>query len=162
MEEFLRVMPNYIARSCLFSPVVRGRKKIHTGSVLVSRGDAEIKFWGEQLEEAKADVWMQVIYEVTGMPQGEPVAATRASFLEAGRDTGKSQYESLHRTMQALSLKQAGKHKLAIGLVRTLHSVDGFDFDHRTENCGRNLDARDFFVVDRRLQPKSVRVLGVD
>lgn len=150
MEEFLRAMPNHIARSSLFSPVARGRKKIHAGSVLVSRGDAEIKFWGEQLDEAQADVWMQAIYEATGVPLGEPVVVTRASFLRGiGRDTGKSQYEWLHRTMQALSfamlvieVKQAGKHKLAIGQVRALHLVDGFDFDPRAETYSLRIDPR--------------------
>jgi hypothetical protein len=66
-------MPNHIARSSLFSPVVRGAKTLHRESVLVTRKDAVIKFWGEQLDEAQADVWMQIMYEATMRPLGEPV-----------------------------------------------------------------------------------------
>jgi len=170
MEEFLRAMPNHIARSSLFSPVARGPKKIHAGSVLVSRGDAVIKFWGEQLDEAQADVWMQAIYEASGAALGESVVISRASFLRGiGRDNGKSQYEWLHRTMQALSfamlvieVKQAGKQKLAIGQVRALHLVDGFDFDPATDTYSLRIDPRwkqmfsnrEFALIDwgKRLQ----------
>jgi len=56
LEDFMRAMPNHIARSSLFAPVARGRKRIHKDTVLVSRADAVIKFWGEQLDESQADV----------------------------------------------------------------------------------------------------------
>ena len=45
LEDFMRAMPNHIARSSLFAPVARGRKRIHKDTVLVSRADAVIKFW---------------------------------------------------------------------------------------------------------------------
>lgn len=83
MEEFMRTMPNYIARSSLFAPVAPRRKKMHKDTVLVSRGDAVIKFWGEQLDVAQADVWMQAMHEVSKQPLGEPVVINRAAFLKA-------------------------------------------------------------------------------
>ena len=88
LEEFMRAMPNHIARSSLFAPVAAGRKKIHKDTVLVSRGDAVIKFWGEQLDEAQADVWMQAMHEASKQTLGEPVIINRAEFLRSmGRQT---------------------------------------------------------------------------
>lgn len=73
LEEFMRAMPNHLARSSLFAPVARGRKKMHMDVVLVSRADAVIKFSGEQLDEAQADVWMQAMHEAGRAALGEPV-----------------------------------------------------------------------------------------
>ena len=59
LDGFMRAMPNHIARSSLFAPVARGKKKIYKDAVLITRRDAVIRFWGEQLDETQADVWMQ-------------------------------------------------------------------------------------------------------
>lgn len=169
-EDFLRAMPNHIARSSLFAPVARGRKKIHKNSILVSRSDAVIKFWGEQLDEAQADVWMQAIHEAGKIPLGEPVCIKRAAFLRAiGRDTGKWQYVWLHRTMEALAFAmlvieatKGGKPKLSIGQSRALHMIDGFDYDDEREEYTLRIDPRwkvmhgnrEFALIDweKRLQ----------
>lgn len=170
LEDFMRAMPNHIARSSLFSPVARGRKKIHKDSVLVSRTDAVIKFWGEQLDEAQADVWMQVIHEASKIPLGEPVCIKRAAFLRAiGRDTGKWQYVWLHRTMEALAFAMlvieatnGGKPKLSIGKSRALHMIEGFEYDDEREEYTLRIDPRwkvmhgnrEFALIDweKRLQ----------
>lgn len=170
MEEFMRAMPNHIARSSLFAPVARGRKKIHNGTVLVSRVDAVIKFWGEQLDETQADAWMQAMHEACKSALGESVAITRADFLrKIGRDTGKAQYEWLHRTMQVLSfamlvieVQKNGKPKLSIGRTRALHLIDGFDYDPDAEVYTLRIDPRwkqmygnrEFALIDwdKRLQ----------
>src|SRR4051812_39785004 len=73
LDESRRAMPNSIARSSLFSPVSRGVETMHRESALVSRKDAVITFWGEQLDEAQADVWMQIMYEARTRPLGDPV-----------------------------------------------------------------------------------------
>lgn len=100
----MRLMPNHIARSSLFAPVARGRKKIHKNAELVSRSDATIKFRGEQFDEVQADVWMQAMREAGKKPLGEPVVIFRAVFLRAiGRQTGKYEYDWLDRAMKALS-----------------------------------------------------------
>ncbi|RQR26988.1 plasmid stabilization protein [Burkholderia sp. Bp9143] len=163
-------MPNHIARSSLFSPVVRGAKTLHRESVLVTRKDAVIKFWGEQLDEAQADVWMQIMYEATMRPLGEPVPICRAQFLRAiGRHTGKYEYAWLHRTMKVLSFAMLvieatndGKPKLQVGTSGALHLLDGFDYDDvrkeysvRVDPRWRNLyENREFAFIDwaKRLQ----------
>lgn len=170
MEEFMRAMPNHIARSSLFAPVARGRKQIHKDAILVSRSDATIKFWGEQLDEAQADVWMQAMHEAIKVPLGEPVVINRASFLRAiGRHTGKFEYDWLHRTMQTLAfamliieVHKDGKQKLSIGRTRALHLIEGFELDQESEEYTLNIDPRwrgmygnkEFSLIDwkKRLQ----------
>lgn len=151
MDEFMRAMPNHIARSSLFAPVARGRKKLHDGSILQSRGDAEIRFSGKQLDEAQADVWMQAMKEAQRQPLGTPVVINRRAFLQAiGRtDTGPN-YKWLHRTMQDLAFamlvievtKKDGKPKLSIGRTRALHLIAGFDYDEDSEEYTLTIDPR--------------------
>lgn len=150
MDEFMRAMPNHIARSSLFAPVAPGRKKLHKDTVLVSRGDAVIKFWGEQLDEAQADVWLQSMYEATKQPLGEPLIINRAAFLKAiGRAASGQNYKWLHKAMEALAFAMLvieatkdGKPKLAIGKTRALHMIEGFDFDDEAETYTLRIDPR--------------------
>jgi len=135
----------------LFAPVARGRKKMHKDTVLQSRGDAVIKFWGEQLDEAQADVWMQAMKEAQRQPLGTPVVINRAEFLRAiGRAESGQNYQWLHRTMQALAFamlvievtKADGKPKLSIGKTRALHLITGFDYDDEAEAYTLTIDPR--------------------
>lgn len=150
MDEFMRAMPNHIARSSLFAPVARGRKKIHKDMVLVSRGDALIKFWGEQLDEEQADVWMQAMHEAIKVPLGEPVIIERAEFLRSiGRATSGQNYKWLHRTMESLAfamlvieVTRSGTPKLAIGKTRAIHMIEGFDYDDEAEAYTLRVDPR--------------------
>jgi hypothetical protein len=151
MDEFMRAMPNHIARSSLFAPVARGRRKMHDGSILPSRGDAEIRFSGKQLDEAQADVWMQAMKEAQRQPLGEAVTINRAEFLrEIGRAESGQNYKWLHRTMQDLSFamlvievtKADGKPKLSIGKTRVLHLIAGFDYDEDSETYSLTIDPR--------------------
>lgn len=151
MDEFMRAMPNHIARSSLFAPVARGRRKMHDGSILQSRGDAEIRFSGKQLDEAQADVWMQAMKEAQRQPLGTPVVINRTDFLRAiGRTKGGENYKWLHRTMQDLAFamlvievtKADGKPKLSIGKTRALHLIAGFDYDEASEEYTLTIDPR--------------------
>ena len=151
MDEFMRAMPNHIARSSLFAPVARGRRKMHDGSILPSRGDAEIRFSGKQLDEAQADVWMQAMKEAQRQPLGEAVTINRAEFLrEIGRAESGQNYKWLHRTMQDLAFamlvievtKADGKPKLSIGKTRVLHLIAGFDYDEDSETYSLTIDPR--------------------
>lgn len=151
MDEFMRAMPNHIARSSLFAPVARGRRKMHDGTILQSRGDAEIRFSGKQLDEAQADVWMQAMKEAQRQPLGTPVVINRTDFLRAiGRTKGGENYKWLHRTMQDLALamlvievtKDDGKPKLSIGKTRALHLIAGFDYDEASEEYTLTIDPR--------------------
>lgn len=151
LDDFMRAMPNHIARSSLFAPVARGRRKLHDGTILQSRGDAEIRFSGKQLDEAQADVWMQCMKEAQSQPLGMSVVIKRRAFLQAiGRtDTGPN-YKWLHRTMQDLAFgmlvievkKSDGKPKLLIGKTRALHMIEGFDYDDDTEAYTLRIDPR--------------------
>jgi hypothetical protein len=170
MEEFMRGMPNHIARSSLFAPVARGRRKIHDGTLLVSRGEAEIRFSGKQLDEAQADVWMQCMKDAQRQPLGRPVVVNRAEFLRAiGRAPSGQNYQWLHRTMQDLAfamlvieVKKDGKPKLSIGKTRALHLIAGFDYDEASEEYTLTIDPRwhamygnrEFALIDwdKRLQ----------
>ena len=151
MDEVMRAMPNHIARSSLFAPVARGRRKMHDGSILQSRGDAEIRFSGKQLDEAQADVWMQAMKEAQRQPLGTPVVINRTDFLRAiGRTKGGENYKWLHRTMQDLAFamlvievtKADGKPKLSIGKTRALHLIAGFDYDEASEEYTLTIDPR--------------------
>jgi len=153
LEDFMRAMPNHIARSSLFAPVARGRKPLHKDALLVSRGDAIISFSGEQLDESQADVWMQAMHEASKAPLGVPVTINRRSFLKAiGRHTGSSEYDWLHRTMKALSfamlsieVRNGERVKLQIGTTprsRVLHLIDGFDLDPETDEYMLRIDPR--------------------
>lgn len=170
LEEFMRAMPNHIARSSLFAPVARGRKAIYKDAVLVSRRDVVIKFWGEQLDEAQADVWMQAMHEAIQRPLGELVIINRADFLRAiGRQTGNYEYKWLNRTMQTLTFAMLvidvlkdGKPKFSVGKNRALHMIEGFDYDDEAEAYALRIDPRwrvmygnrEFSLIDwgKRLQ----------
>lgn len=150
-KEHLRAMPNHIARSSLFAPVARGRKQVYRDAVLVSRGDAVMKFWGEQLDETQADVWMQAIFEACRRPLGESVVIQRANFLRAiGRHTGNYEYKWLDRTMRALAFAMLvvevrtrdGGLKFSIGKSQALHMIDGFDFDEIEDAYALRIDPR--------------------
>lgn len=150
LDELMRAMPNHIARSSLFAPVAAGRKKIHKDTVLVSRVDAEIRFWGEQLDETQADVWLQAMHEAIKHPLGAPVTINRNAFLKSiGRSGGGENYKWLHRTMEALSfamlvmeVKKDGKTKFHVGKTRAIHMIEGFDYDDKAETYTLRIDPR--------------------
>ena len=123
---------------------------MHRESILVTRKDALLKFWGEQLDEAQADVWMQLMYEALTRPLGEAVPICRAQFLRAiGRQTGKYEYAWLHRTMKALcfamliiEVTSDGKPKMHVGTSGALHMLDGFDYDEVRKTYTVRVDPR--------------------
>lgn len=159
MDEYMRAMPNHIARSSLFAPVAPGRRKIHDGTVLHSRGDVEIRYSGKQLDEAQSDVWMQAMKVAQRQPLGQPVRINRAEFLrQIGRGTAGENYKWLHRTMQDLAFamlvigvkKADGKPKLSIGHTRALHLIAGFDYDEDAKEYTLTIDPRWCLMYDSR------------
>lgn len=147
VAEFMRSMPNHLARSSLFAPVARGRKRELQGEPLASRADAQIKFWGPQLDEAQADVWMQAMYAASKVALGAEVVINRSQFLHSiGRDNGKSQYEWLKRAMNGL-------HRSVVeitvrspdGRVKRMDSlsmISGFTLDEPTGTYILSIDRR--------------------
>jgi hypothetical protein len=149
MEETMRAMPNAIAKGSLFAPIARGKKKAHRETIVYESSSVIVKFWGDQLDEAQADVWMHAMYEAGKVPLGEPVVINRASFLRAiGRSTGKSDYEWLYRAMHGLAfgmISVSVKGKYEIGThphSEVMHIIDGFRYAPDTENYIVKIDKR--------------------
>ena len=118
-----RAIPNHIARSSLFAPIARGRRKFHDKEALVSRADVKIYFTGKQLDEADCDVWMQLLHIANQYPLGEPVPINRAEALRSiGRNTGNNDYLWLHESIRRLHLAsiEIGYFcpKVRIGLIQ--------------------------------------------
>lgn len=171
MDELMRAMPNLLARSSLCAPVAKGKRKMHSGTVLVSRKDAVIEYWGEQLDEADADILLQLTFQARHSALGTAVTINRAAFLrELDRATGKHDYDWLHRRLKAMSAatliveakSSDGTTKYRIGDTKTFHILAGFGYDARTEAYTYTLDPqwrvlfsnREFALIDwrRRLQ----------
>ena len=140
LRPHMRAMPNSIASSSLFAPVAPGKKKIHKNTELVTFRGTVIKFWGEQLDESQADVWMQAM-DIAGKQRlGEPVVIERSAFLQAiNRHTGGNEYKWLRRTMIALSfamlvieVRKDGLLTLEVGKTDALHMIAGFHYDEET------------------------------
>lgn len=151
MDEFMRAMPNHIARSSLFAPVARGPKKMHDQAVLVTRGDAVITYTGHQLDEAQADAWMQLVHEAKDSELGTPVTMNRSAFLRAmGRATSGQNYEWLHRAMFAFTAamivieirKPDGTQKHRIGHTKAFHMLSDFEYDADAETYSFTIDPR--------------------
>src|ERR1039457_5839321 len=169
-KELARAIPNHLARSNLFAPVGRGKRKIHDHAQLASRSDVQIYFSGKQLDEADCDVWMQCLHLARLTPLGAHIVINRAEFLRAiGRNpkSGTS-YEWLHESMNRLafgmlSIKtkryeigiQEAKDKtetnpVAIqepreskrGKDSVIHLITGFDFDEETAVYILSIDPR--------------------
>ncbi len=150
LRPHMRAMPNPIASSSLFAPVAQGKKKIHKDAELVTFRGTVIKFWGEQLDESQADVWMQAM-DIAGKQRlGEPVVIERSAFLQSiNRHTGGNEYKWLLRTMTALSfamlvieVRKDGELKLEVGKNRVLHMIQGFDYDEETGVYTLRIDPR--------------------
>ncbi|CNK14927.1 putative plasmid-related transcriptional repressor protein [Yersinia aldovae] len=143
--ESFRIMPNHIARSSLFAPVNSKNNLVYAGTTLVSRVDAVIKFWGEQLDESQADVWMQAMYEASKHSLGEPIVISRSKFLRAiGRNTSGANYEWLHRSMQCLeqAMFSIETNRFATGSEYPLHMIDKFEYDNEIKSHIFQIDPR--------------------
>lgn len=171
LEEFMRAMPNHAARSSLFAPIARGKRAYHQQKMLISRGDATITYTGYQLDEAQADVWMQLMFEAKDVPLGVSVRMNRCAFLRAiGRGTSGRDYEWLRSTMIAFTSativaevrKPDGATKFKVGHTRAFHMLADFDYDADTGTYNFTVDprwavlfgGREYALIDwnRRLQ----------
>lgn len=99
----VRVIPNHLARSPLFSPVRPGRRKRRDSELLASPQGFELRVTGEQCDPADGDVFMQIIQESRGKNVGEPFTLNRGDFLKSiGRDNGRAQYLWLSKVFSRL------------------------------------------------------------
>jgi hypothetical protein len=153
MDEFMRALPNSVADSSLFAPVARGVKKTHTGTLLASRLNASLTYWGVQLNELHADITMQLLWEQQrqGVALGEAVYFERKAFLRSlGWGGSGAEYKRFHRYMLELagsmlvieSRKPDGSSKYQIGKTKTFRILESIECDDDGENYRYQLDPR--------------------
>jgi hypothetical protein len=134
-DDLVRALPNPMARSGLFSPIGRGQRKMFFKEKLPSRSDADIFFYGKQLDEADRDVYLQALHEVRKVSLGEPVIINRAEFLKSiGRKTGKKDYQWLSDSIERLTfamLKIVTKKYALGGMTKetAFHLIDSFYYE---------------------------------
>jgi hypothetical protein len=85
--DFERAIPNHLARSSLFAPIARGKRKMLDNVELASPNGVQITYSGHQLDMGDCDVFMQALHEIRLAPLGERVRINRAAFL---RGMGRS------------------------------------------------------------------------
>ena len=144
-------MPNHLNRSSFIAPIARGRRKFHWQTVMVSRRDCVLEYTGEQFDEADGEIIMALIFFARPYPLGTPVPLNRAELLrKLKRDTGKQQYEWLHRRIRALTegtlyieaKKPDGSTRYRIGRSVAFHILAAFEYDDETETYSYTLDPR--------------------
>ncbi|MGY0343539.1 plasmid replication initiator TrfA [Xylella fastidiosa] len=137
--EFERAIPNHLARSSLFAPIAKGRRKQHDRTEIASRSDVKIFFTGKQLDMADCDVFMQGLAEAHRAALGERVFIKRGTFLKSiGRMDGRKDYAWLHESFRRLFLGALEIEAKNYTIGRTpkssgLHLVAGFDYDPEQE-----------------------------
>lgn len=133
-HDFERAIPNHLARSSLFAPIARQKKRhLMRDHLLFSRKDANIYFSGEQLDEADCDVWLQILHLVSKTDGNDRLEFIRANFLDSiGRTKCGPTYEWLEGSMSRLTLGMITieTNKYSIGRAAgcsALHLINGFD-----------------------------------
>ncbi|MFN2357025.1 MAG: hypothetical protein ABR534_04720 [Desulfotignum sp.] len=125
-------MPNIIARSALFSPIARGKRKYVKDVVIASRKGVKITFTGETFDMGDSDVFLGIIKIVDQKELGTEVEFQPYSFLKKiGRATGKANKGWLQN-----SIKRLKTGVLAIetkGYYVMLSLIDDYIYDKNTE-----------------------------
>ncbi len=120
-------MPTELTRVSLFGLIRRGRRKVMDWEKLSSRADVEVSYFGKQLDQADADLWLACLRMGRGVPMGQRMYVTRGALLkEIGRkDDGRTRAwldESLKRMAGAafmLETKRNGrKIKVTTGMMK--------------------------------------------
>lgn len=99
-----RGTPNAILRSALFAAIQGKTRQYLEEATLVTLSGYEIKFTGKQLDQADLDVWEQAVHLARCSPLGNVCSFRGHAFLKAiGRDTGRRNYEWLHKSLLRLT-----------------------------------------------------------
>lgn len=147
----LGAMPNHLNRFSFIAPIARGRRKFHRQTKMVSRSDCVLEYTGEQLDEADGDILMALLFFAQRHPLGTPVKLNRAELLrKLGRDTGKQQYEWLHRRIKAMTegtifieaRRPDGATRYRLGYSVAFHIIISFVYDDKTDTYSYILDPR--------------------
>lgn len=143
--------PNHLNRSSLIAPIARRARKFHRQAVMVTRRDCVLEYTGEQLDEADGDLIMALIALALPWPLGEPVPLNRADLLrKLGRETGKSQYDWLYRSMKRLrectlfleARMPNGAIRYTVGGMESFNILESLNYDAGRETYTYALDPR--------------------
>lgn len=155
----VRALPNPMLRSALFAVIRPGRRGHLKQKLLSSRRDVRITFTGQQLDQADADVYMQLLHIARLHPIGDIIHINRAEILRAiGRSTGETAYLWLESVIDRLFggyMDIETKHyKFSLRLIadRLLDKKNGeywFKMDARTVDMFRG-DQLTYIDMDKR------------
>ncbi len=129
----MAAMPNTIARSALFAPVCRGRRKYINNGLIVSRHDVKITFLGQQLDMADSDVFLHAIRLASQHNLGTEFQILPYSFLnKLGRKgTGENNKKWLQRSLGRI---KGGNLTIETKRYRVMLSlIDDYTYDKDLE-----------------------------
>lgn len=133
-QEGKAAMPNTIARSALFAPIARGRRKFINNEQITSRADVTIYYEGKQLDMGDADVFAQTIRLIEKYDLGSNVEILPYGFLrELGRGSsvtgkaGKKDRLWLDRSFERLTKGSVTIDSKDYKVI--LHLVDEYFYD---------------------------------
>jgi hypothetical protein len=99
-----RGAPNSFIRSALFAAIHSKDRQFFKETVLASQDGIEIRYTGEQLNQADLDVWETIVHLAREQPLGTVASFTAHGLLKAmGMPTGNSQHKQLHSTLLRLT-----------------------------------------------------------
>jgi hypothetical protein len=110
-----RGAPNSFIRSALFAAIQSKDRQFLKETVLASQDGIEVRYTGEQLNQADLDVWETIVHLAREQPLGTVASFTAHGLLKAmGMPTGNSQHKQLHSTLLrltacAVEVKHEGK-----------------------------------------------------
>lgn len=97
-------MGNELARTSLFAPIKRGRRKIIDMARLSSPEGIALWYFGKQLDEADRDTYLVALYLAKGVAPDTPVKVNRAEFLRLmGKNQSGKAYQLLKQSFTRVS-----------------------------------------------------------
>jgi hypothetical protein len=124
-----RAIPNYLARSPLFStvPATLKQRPAYKDMLLPSPKGFEIRYSGEQLDQSDCDIFMQIIHESSGhtIRDDKPLLINRAECLKrTGRNDSGQNYiwlkEVVERLRDAKIVLESERYKYSGNLIREI------------------------------------------
>jgi hypothetical protein len=97
-------MGNELARTPLFAPTKRGRRKIHDMTTLPSPEGISLWYFGKQLDVGDQDTYLTAIMLAKGQPPDTPIKINRAEFLKLmGKNQSGFAYKLLQQSFTRVS-----------------------------------------------------------
>jgi len=97
-------MGNDLARTPLFAPTKKGRRKIHDMTPLPSPEGISLWYFGKQLDVGDQDTYLTAIMLAKGLPPDTPIQINRTEFLRLlGKKKGGSNFRWLEESFDRAS-----------------------------------------------------------